>query len=182
MTPTTPKNSADLHIRRATDADAATIWQILKGEIEVMRAAGRDQWQYGYPNPDVVAADLEKQQGRVLTSGAEVVGYCAIVTAGDPCYDHIWDGEWLTPDTSSHCHYTVVHRLAISHSHTDRGLATTFLQMLIAESEGMGRKSMRIDTNFDNAQMLHLLAKLGFTHCGMIMVKDGERHAFEKLF
>lgn len=181
MTMTT-MNNANLHIRLATSADASAVWQILKGEIDAMRAAGRHQWQYGYPNPDVVAADIKAQQGRVLVSDAEVVGYCALLTTGDPCYDHIWDGEWLTPDTSSHCRYTVVHRLAISPKLTGRGLAAAFLQMLIAESESMERKSMRIDTNFDNAQMLHLLAKLGFTRCGMIMVKDGERHAFEKLF
>lgn len=178
----TTTNSADLHIRLATSADASAVWQILKGEIEVMRACGRRQWQYGYPNPEVVDADIKARQGRVLVSNTEVVGYCALITSGDPCYDHIWDGEWLTPDTSSHCRYTVVHRLAISPGLTGRGLAAAFLQMLIAESAGMGRRSMRIDTNFDNAQMLHLLAKLGFTRCGMIMVKDGERHAFEKLF
>ena len=84
----TTRNNHELHIRRATEHDIPVIWKILKGEIEVMRRAGRDQWQYGYPNPDTVASDIEIGQGWVLLDGTQVVGYCAFITAGDPCYDH----------------------------------------------------------------------------------------------
>ncbi|MDY5107871.1 MAG: GNAT family N-acetyltransferase, partial [Sodaliphilus sp.] len=93
-----------------------------------------------------------------------------------------WDGEWLTDSNSTNSRYTVVHRLGIDHGRTGQGLATAFLLMLIDESKRMGRESMRIDTNFDNLEMLHILPKIGFTRCGMIMVKDGERNAFEKVF
>ena len=178
----TTRNNHELHIRRATEHDIPVIWEILKGEIEVMRRAGRDQWQYGYPNPDTVASDIEIGQGWVLLSGAQVVGYCAFITAGDPCSDHIWDGEWLTDSNSTNSRYTVVHRLGIDHGRTRQGLASAFLLMLIDESKRMGRESMRIDTNFDNLEMLHILPKIGFTRCGMIMVKDGERNSFEKVF
>lgn len=170
-----------LSIRRAETADAQVIWEILKVEIEQMRQAGRDQWQKGYPNPDTVAADIEKRQGWVLLKDEQVVGYCALITSGDPCYDHIWDGEWLTSSNSTNCRYSVVHRIGIDHHLTGQGLATSFLSLLLDESKRIGCESMRIDTNHDNAQMLHILPKIGFTLCGMVMVKDGERHAFEKL-
>lgn len=39
----TTRNNHELHIRRATEHDIPVIWKILKGEIEVMRRAGRDQ-------------------------------------------------------------------------------------------------------------------------------------------
>lgn len=170
-----------LQVALAQQSDAPAIWNILQAEIEVMRHAGRNQWQNGYPNPQTVASDIEKGQGRVLWLGTEVVGYCALITSGDPCYDHIWDGDWLTSSLAADCRYAVVHRIGIHPQHTGKGFAAAFLQMLMAEAASMEFESMRIDTNFDNAQMLHILPKLGFTRCGKVMVKDGERLAFEKL-
>jgi hypothetical protein len=38
-----------------------------------------------------------------------------------------------------------------------------------------------VDTNFDNAAMLHILKKLGYTYCGEVYLAGGERKAFEKL-
>ncbi|MDO4510696.1 MAG: GNAT family N-acetyltransferase [Bacteroidales bacterium] len=174
-------SNAALAIRLATEADAPAIWEILRGEIEVMRLAGRDQWQRGYPNPETIAADIAKRQGWVLLREGAVVGYCALITTGDAQYDHIWNGAWLTRSTSRDCRYAVVHRIGVDASLTGQGLATAFLRLLLGEAKRMGCESMRIDTNHDNAQMLHILPKIGFTRCGMVMVKDGERHAFEML-
>lgn len=33
--------------------------------------------------------------------------------------------------------------------------------------------------NFDNAAMLHILKKLGYTYCGEVYLAGGERKAFE---
>ena len=41
--------------------------------------------------------------------------------------------------------------------------------------------SVKVDTNFDNAAMLHLLKKIGYTYCGEVYLAGGERKAFEKL-
>jgi hypothetical protein len=42
-------------------------------------------------------------------------------------------------------------------------------------------RQQKVDTNFDNAAMLHLLKKLGYTYCGEVYLAGGERKAFEKL-
>ena len=60
-----------LQVALAQQSDAPAIWNILQAEIEVMRHAGRNQWQNGYPNPQTVASDIEKGQGRVLWLGTE---------------------------------------------------------------------------------------------------------------
>ncbi len=176
------KNNLNLSVGIAEPKDAPAIWQILKDEIEVMRQDGRDQWQYGYPNPEVVDTDIELRQGRTLLKDGKIVGYCALVTTGEPNYDHIWDGEWLTANDTSVCHYAVVHRIAIDPKCTGQGLASAFLLMLIEEAKSCALESMRIDTNHDNAQMLHILPKLGFTRCGKVNVYDGERIAYEICF
>lgn len=77
--------------------------------------------------------------------------------------------------------YVVVHRLAVSMKHQSRGVAAGFMNAVehLAASQGIG--SFRVDTNFDNDRMLHLLEKLGFAECGIIHYPQGERIAFEKL-
>ncbi len=169
-----------LTIRPATQADAATVWRIIEGEKQIMRDAGRDQWQNEYPNPESIAADVAAGVGRVLLAGGVIVGYCALIATGESHYDHI-EGMWLTAGDSSHCNYAVVHRIAIAPQLTGQGLATSFMQLLLDEAAAMGLESMRIDTNHDNVQMLHLLPKLGFNYCGIVEVADGPRRAYEKL-
>lgn len=173
-----PSNPLKCHV--ATTNDVAHIWSIINAEVQVMAQAGRTQWQNGYPNPSIIATDIEQEVGRVLLLQEHVVGYCAIVYSGEPCYDHIEGGNWLTTSHSSTPCYSVVHRLAIDPTCTGRGLATQFLSLLLQETATHGCKSMRIDTNHDNVQMLHILPHLGFTRCGKVMLADGPRIAFER--
>ena len=42
-------------------------------------------------------------------------------------------------------------------------------------------RQQKVDTNFDNVAMLHILKKLGYTYCGEVYLAGGERKAFEKL-
>jgi RimJ/RimL family protein N-acetyltransferase len=49
----------------------------------------------------------------------------------------------------------------------------------LAAEKGVG--SFKVDTNFDNSVMLHLMEKLGFAYCGRIQYDRGERLAYEKL-
>lgn len=174
-------HKSDLACRKAELRDARRIWEILHGEVMVMHREGRTQWQNGYPNPQVVAQDIEWQVGRVLLQEGHIVGYCALILTGETCYDNIVNGHWITHSDSSNCHYAVVHRLGIDLQLTRQGLASAFLTLLLEESRQKGCESMRIDTNHDNVQMLHILPKLGFSRCGKVMLPDGSRIAYELL-
>ena len=57
--------------------------------IQRRKEEGSDQWQDGYPNPDVVQKDIEKEAGFVLTDGETMVGYCAILINDEPEYAKI---------------------------------------------------------------------------------------------
>ena len=48
----------------------------------------------------------------------------------------------------------------------------------IAHNKGI--PSLRADTNFDNAPMLHLFEKLGYKYCGEVTFRGTPRKAFEK--
>lgn len=169
----------DIESATATAQHAAAAWTVLAQAKEAMRLAGRSQWQGTYPAPANVEADIKAGVARVLLHGGRVVGYCALVTTGgDPAYAHIAGGRWLTPEDTP---YAVVHRMAIMPDMGGRHLASRWMRLLIDEAQRLGCRSMRIDTNHDNVQMLRLLPQCGFSRCGRVMQSDGERIAFERV-
>lgn len=163
---------------KATPEHARQAWNVLSSAKQAMHKAGRKQWQGDYPSAADVDRDIAAGVGRVLVVNGRVVGYCAFITTGEPAYAKITDGHWLTPDGAQ---YAVVHRLAIYSKMTGCGLASRWMHLLLDEASTLQCQSMRIDTNYDNEQMLRLLPHSGFTYCGIVQLPGGERRAFEHL-
>lgn len=161
--------------RQATTDDAPAIWEILKGAIARRKADGSKQWQDGYPNPDVVNADIGKQIGYVLIVNGTVAGYSAVLINDEPAYADI-DGKWLT-----YGDFVVYHRVAISEKFLGLGLAQKMLNFIEDYAVQNNIKSLKVDTNFDNPGMLKILDKLGYTYCGEVYFRGSARKAFEKV-
>lgn len=104
-----------------------------------------------------------------------IVAYGAILFDGEPTYAEI-RGAWLTAGP-----YVVVHRLAVADEALENGLGTEFLRHAARLALERGIRAFRIDTNFDNHRMLRILARSGFTRCGTIRCRSGQREAFEKI-
>lgn len=161
--------------RKANADDAVSIWNILKDAIRRRAEEGSNQWQDGYPNPDVVKRDLDNGYGYVLTDKGKVIGYCAIIINDEPEYDRL-KGKWLTTGD-----FVVFHRVAIAESHLGIGLATHMLREIEAFARRNSIPSVKADTNFDNKPMLRLFEKLGYTYCGEVVFRGSPRMAFEKV-
>jgi GNAT superfamily N-acetyltransferase len=161
--------------RLATSADADAIWEILQDAIARRKADGSRQWQDGYPNPDVVKTDIQNNYGYLLTDGESIAGYCALMINNEPAYAEI-DGKWLT-DTD----FVVYHRVAISEKHLGKGVAKKMLGYIEDFARSNNIKSIKVDTNFDNAGMLSLLEKFGYVYCGEVFFRGAARKAFEKI-
>ena len=73
-----------------------------------------------------------------------------------------------------------LHRMAVADGEKGRGVATEFMRCVEAMACGRGTGSMRVDTNFDNRTMLRLLERTGFSYCGKVVYRSGERLAYEK--
>ncbi|PRD53861.1 GNAT family N-acetyltransferase [Sphingobacterium gobiense] len=161
--------------RQAKLEDAAQIWEILAQGIQRRKEEGSNQWQDGYPNPAVIRTDIEKGNGYVLADGDTIVGYCAILINDEPEYANI-KGKWLTEGD-----FVVYHRVAISETYLGKGLA----QKMLLYIEGFARQhrihSVKADTNFDNAGMLNIFKKMGYTYCGEVTFRGASRKAFEKV-
>ncbi|SNV37160.1 Acetyltransferase (GNAT) family [Chryseobacterium taklimakanense] len=166
---------SEIKFRKATQDDADIIWKILQQAIERRRRDGSLQWQNGYPNPETVNSDIQKQIGYVLTENDRVVAYCAVLLNDEPAYENI-EGKWLSDGD-----FNVVHRVAVSDEVAGKGYATEIFRRIEDFSRQNGIFSVKVDTNFDNAAMLHILKKLGYTYCGEVYLSGGVRKAFEKL-
>lgn len=163
-------------LRKAEERDRERIWEILLQAKAQMRREGRRQWDEAYPSMEHVSADLARGWGHVLCDERGGVAACgAVVYDGEPAYERL-DGRWL-----SEAPYVVVHRLAVAEEARHRGMALRFMQEVERMSRERGVESFKVDTNFDNLRMLHLLEKLGFVYCGEISYQQGQRKAFEKL-
>ena len=62
-----------------------------------------------------------------------------------------------------------------------KGIATAFFQMAEDLCRARGIPSIKVDTSFDNAPMLRIMDKLGYTYCGQVYFRGGARRAYEKV-
>ena len=166
------KNSSMI-FRKATQADIDSIEHIMAAASARLGAAGIDQWQRGYPNRTSVECDVEAGVGMVLCEGETVLVYGAVIFTGEPAYNDLTGGEWLTQGD-----YACVHRLCTNEIFVGMGFSKHF--MLAAEAMAAERvKSIRIDTHPDNKIMQGLIASLGYTYCGDVVI-ESRRLAYEK--
>ena len=165
----------DSQFRKATSSDASSIWKILQFAIASRKKDGSNQWQDGYPNPEVIADDIDKGIGYVLTRNDVIVGYVAILINDEPEYANI-KGKWLTNDD-----FVVFHRVAIAEKWLGKGLAKELLFHIEDFTQGHGIKSIKADTNFDNKPMLRLFENSGYEYCGEVYFRGSPRKAYEKI-
>ncbi len=162
-------------LRKANQDDISKIWDILQSAIDKRKSEGSLQWQDGYPNPQIIQLDIDKEVGFVLTKDKEIIGYCSLFINDEPVYNHI-KGEWLSEGD-----FVAFHRLAIKTSHIGKGFATDILTFIEGYALENNIYSVKADTNFDNPAMLHLFDKMGYTYCGEVNIKNRPRKAFEKV-
>ncbi|WP_104385757.1 GNAT family N-acetyltransferase [Sphingobacterium sp. HMA12] len=162
-------------IRKAEQADKGRIWEIIQQAIALRREQGSRQWQDGYPNEDVVQSDIDKGYGHVVEADGKIIGYVAIIFDIEPAYNVI-EGKWLSDGE-----YVGIHRLASAQDPHVKGVGTAIMQGVEEIAVLNGVYSIKVDTNFDNAGMLHVFDKLGYQYCGEVHFRGAARRAFEKL-
>lgn len=172
--PTTTRE--EYTFRAANTADIKRIMLIISQAKAQMKRLGSHQWQEGYPAQEDIESDITHNRAFILSSGCMIIAYAAISINGEPAYNAL-EGKWLSDQD-----YVVVHRMAVAEEMKKRGVATYFFKC--AEQYAISKEihSFRVDTNFDNHYMLHLLEKAGFVHCGEVFYDRGRgsRMAFEK--
>jgi len=165
----------DFIFKKASLDDLNEIWMILQDAIQRRKEDGSDQWQDGYPNPEIIKKDILNGAGFVLVDDNKIAGYCAVIFNDEPAYAEI-KGQWLTDGE-----FAVFHRVAISKDYLGMGLSKTMLNHIEDLALANKLSSIKADTNFDNPAMLNILEKAGYVYCGEVFFRGSARKAFEKV-
>ncbi len=167
--------SLSYRFRRATAEDREECWQVIEQAKAYMASLRRCQWDGLYPTMGHVEADIANGWAYVMESDSKIIAYGAVIFTSEPAYASI-DGEWLSDQP-----YVVLHRLCVADGFKGMGVAQKYFHEVEALALTAGIHSFKVDTNYDNAEMLHILPKLGFRYCGEVSYPQGSRKCFEKL-
>ena len=150
-------------IRLAKLEELNDIQRIYDTARAFMRASGNLlQWVNGYPQRELLEADIEKSHLFVIEEDGKLHGVFAFILGDDPTYACIEDGRWLNDKP-----YGTIHRIGTDGTiHGAVRLARDYALQFTDE--------VRADTHADNKPMQHTLTKNGFIRCGIIYLENGD--------
>lgn len=149
-----------LTLRRAMSADLPAIIQLVGQVVPLMNAVGNYQWTNEYPNEAVFEKDIAQNHLWVAELDGELAGVAALTQDQDAEYA---DADWDAAEPA-----LVTHRLAVAPSAHGRGIAQALLQQAEHEARALGLRTLRVDTNSENAATQRLFPKLGYRFAGEI--------------
>jgi len=152
----------ELVIRRATVADLPAIVALVQALVPLMNAAGNYQWTSEYPNQAVFEKDITQNHLWVAELGGELAGIAALTQDQDAEYA---DADWDVTEPA-----LVTHRLAVLPAAQGHGVAQALLQQAEHEARALGLRTLRVDTNSENAATQRLFPKLGYRFAGEIQL------------
>lgn len=162
-------------LKLAEKKDIEIYKEILDDGRAFQREQGFIQWTDDYPNLDTIREDIQKSRGYVLKIDESIAGYMCIDFSGEPAYENI-DGEWRVDEP-----YAVVHRIAFSKEFAGRGLSDVAFRLIEDVCKDNNVFCIRIDTDFPNKRMQHILTKNGYEYCGVVLYEFGDRMAYDKI-
>jgi len=158
-----------MEIRFTKESDIPQILNIYaKARSFMVEHGNPTQWAKGAPDENSLRKDIQNKASFIVQNGARILGTFALYHK-DGNYQEI-DGSWLNGEP-----YVVIHRIAS----IQKGVGTFILHDVCSRY-----KNVRVDTHKDNIPMQNLLKKLGFSHCGTIILLDKDhspREAYMKV-
>ena len=165
-----------LDCRRASLDDIEEIMPIIAQAQQFLAMCGVDQWQDGFPNPEVIGEDISLRRSFVLLRDGKTIAYVCLATAEEEVYAKPLQGAFQLEGQ-----YGTVHRTAIAESERGSGLSHLLFELCERECRTLGIKALRVDTHRDNARMRHIICREGFEERAVVLLGNGtERIAYEK--
>ena len=155
--------------------DAPRCYEILDSGRKFQREQGFIQWPDNYPLPEDVEEDIQNGSAYKILLKGIIVGYMCISFDGEPTYEYI-EGAW-----KKDVPYAVVHRIAFAPEVRGKRTGDKVIPLIEQVVREKGFSSIRLDTDFPNLRMQHMVERNGFEKCGIIYVRNHEgRIAYEK--
>ena len=137
--------SANPSLRPAVKEDIVRALEMFAQAREYLALHEVDQWQDGYPAPEILEADVETGAAYVVEIAGKIVAYAALRRGKEPTYREISGGAW--PDDRT---YSTVHRTVVDREHKGTRIAQFIFDRFADICRGEGVFSLRCDTHRDN--------------------------------
>jgi GNAT superfamily N-acetyltransferase len=165
-------------LRRGVLGDLDAVMAIVKKAVPLMRAEGNFQWGDDYPAKENFAKDVENMVLWVAVDSIDenILGCGAITEDQGDDYVQLWDITQVA---------VVPHRICVDPDARGRGVARAFMRKAEEIARERGYKSVRVDTNSQNAPMHHIFNSEGYTFLGDLKLAGRDTlvfHGFEKIF
>jgi len=166
-----------MEIKKATPEDFPICCEILEAARKNIKELGIDQWQKGSPSSLDLKRDIEEGTLFTVQNEGEISGFCYLSFDGEPLYEKIYDGSWLSEGD-----FCVIHRVAVRSDKRGSGVFKSLVEFAEKTAKARGVHSLKIDTHRGNIRMRNALKKNGFLECGVIFLETGEeRIGLEKV-
>lgn len=150
-------------IRKATLQDIPAMMEIFAIARRFMAATGNpNQWPDTYPSTEQLTDDIDSGDSYICIENGIMVATFVLRGGNDPTYDIIYEGAWLNDNP-----YATIHRIASNGQ--VKGIFNTVMEFALNSYS-----TIRIDTHRDNRVMQTIVAKAGFSYCGIIHCWNGE--------
>ena len=175
------KLTGSVTCRPAEESDLPAILQIVEDAQKSLKKHRVDQWQDGYPNEEIIRADIARGECFAVLHGEEHAAFFVLSARPEDSYASITDGKW-TADMP----YCVLHRCAVARKYRSSGIAQQMIKLAERHALSLGLRCIRTDTHKKNKPMLALLRESGYRYRGNVNVRAGEGHdaarqAYEKI-
>ena len=163
-------------LENALVEDVQQCYDIINIGRKFQQEQGFTQWTEDYPNFNTIHDDILNKTGYVVKVDGMIAGYMCIDFGGEPAYYNI-EGKW-----NLDAPFAVVHRMAFSTQYRGIGLADTTWKLIEEYCQKKNIHYIRVDTDFPNKRMQHILEKNGFKRCGVIVFQGSGKIAYDKVF
>ena len=150
------------------------IYSLYSNAINTMETAGIHQWDEIYPDKQILAEDIEKQQMYV---GIEDQKIAVCFVLSEECDEEYKNGQWQWPNAR----FCVIHRLCVSPDFQNQGIAAKTLNYIENLCKSQGYDSIRLDCFTENPYSRKLYDKAGYSVVGYADWRKGRFELREKL-
>lgn len=163
----------NIEFRLANIEDLQRIVEMFNRATNNMNSIGIYQWDNVYPNADILALDIKKEEMYLAVSENEILSAFVI---NSECDDEYKKAKWNYPDLP----YIVVHRLCVNPEYQNIGLGMRAMLEVESIVRKNGIKAIRLDAFTENPIALSLYEKLGYSITGYADWRKGRFALMEK--
>ena len=149
------------------------IFSLYTDAIITMEKAGILQWDEIYPDKQILAEDISKNQMYIGKEGNDIA-VCFVLS--EYCDEEYKNGNWQWPQAK----FCVIHRLCVNPKFQNQGIATKTMEYIEQLCKSTGYDSIRLDCFTKNPYSQKLYDKAGYSVVGYADWRKGRFELREK--